>query len=539
MTLVAAPTRGAAAAEPTRPFKGLAAYEAADTLLFFGRERDRRIVAANLRSSRLTLLYGPSGVGKSSLLRAGVLADLLEQARAEAAAGEPPRYVPVLLADWSKDPVARLAKAIRKAVRDLHGPEAAAALPEGGGLSATLEAWAEHGHGVLLVILDQIEEYFVSRPDEDGEGTFAVEFPRAVNRRELPVHFLVSIREDALARLDRFKGRIPSLFSNRLHIEHLSRTAAREAIVKPVEQFSAGRVRIEDALVDAVLDQVAIGQVRLRADSAGAGDAAAGRDETQRRIEAPFLQLVMDRIWEVEVAEGSSALRLSTFVDANRLGGAKAIARAYLDQAMSGLTRDQRALTAQAFRFLVTSSNAKIVWSTTDLAKALGSSKEEVEPVLGKLADDRILRPVAPLPDRPDESRYEIFHDVLGPEILDWRAAWERQVAERKRRKLVAAIAALAVLLAVMGGAVWLALDRRGRPTNRSPSHLRRESSRGHRSSRPRPRQRSRPTGQKRSSWRSRPCTPRGLPSPRRSTRSSWRSRDPVSGPGSGDTRTG
>ena len=42
VTLVAAPTRGAAAAEPTRPFKGLAAYEAADTLLFFGRERDRR-----------------------------------------------------------------------------------------------------------------------------------------------------------------------------------------------------------------------------------------------------------------------------------------------------------------------------------------------------------------------------------------------------------------------------------------------------------------------------------------------------------------
>ena len=81
--------------------------------------------------------------------------------------------------------------------------------------------------------------------------------------------------------------------------------------------------------------------------------------------------------------------------------------------------------------------------------------------MLGKLADDRILRPVAPLPDRPDESRYEIFHDVLGPEILDWRAAWERQVAERKRRKLVAAIAALAVLLAVMGGAVWLALDKK------------------------------------------------------------------------------
>ena len=43
----------------------------ADALLFFGRERDREIVVANLVASRLTVLYGASGVGKSSLLRAG------------------------------------------------------------------------------------------------------------------------------------------------------------------------------------------------------------------------------------------------------------------------------------------------------------------------------------------------------------------------------------------------------------------------------------------------------------------------------------
>ena len=312
------------------------------------------------------------------------------------------------------------------------------------------------------MILDQIEEYFVSRPDDDGEGTFAVEFPRAVNRRELPVHFLVSIREDALARLDRFKGRIPTLFSNRLHIEHLSRAAARDAIVKPVERFSGGRVRVEEELIDAVLGEVAVGQVRLGAESGGAGEAAAERDASQLRIEAPYLQLVMSRIWEVESAEGSAVLRLSTFIGADRLGGAKAIARSYLDQAMKSLTHDQQALTAQAFRFLVTSSNAKIVWSTKDLANVVGSTEGQLEPVLATLADDRILRPVAPLLERPDEPRYEIFHDVLGPEILDWRNEWERRVAERKRRRLVAAIAVLAILLAGMGALAWVALDQKG-----------------------------------------------------------------------------
>ena len=57
---------------PTSPFKGLSAFEDSelDALLFFGREREREIVVANLIASRLTVLYGPSGVGKSSLLRA-------------------------------------------------------------------------------------------------------------------------------------------------------------------------------------------------------------------------------------------------------------------------------------------------------------------------------------------------------------------------------------------------------------------------------------------------------------------------------------
>ena len=46
-------------------------------MLFFGREREREIITANLLASRLTVLYGPSGVGKSSVLRAGVVRQLL------------------------------------------------------------------------------------------------------------------------------------------------------------------------------------------------------------------------------------------------------------------------------------------------------------------------------------------------------------------------------------------------------------------------------------------------------------------------------
>src|SRR5262249_46922847 len=55
----------------TAPFRGLAPFDESelDALLFFGRETETEIAVANLLAARLTILYGPSGVGKSSLLR--------------------------------------------------------------------------------------------------------------------------------------------------------------------------------------------------------------------------------------------------------------------------------------------------------------------------------------------------------------------------------------------------------------------------------------------------------------------------------------
>ena len=69
---------GAAAAQAARvsPYKGLAPYSAEDASFFFGRTRERDVVIANLRARHLTVVYGESGVGKSSLLRAGVLSEL-------------------------------------------------------------------------------------------------------------------------------------------------------------------------------------------------------------------------------------------------------------------------------------------------------------------------------------------------------------------------------------------------------------------------------------------------------------------------------
>jgi len=53
---------------PASPYKGLVPYEAEDWPYFFGRDRERSVILANMRSSRLTLLYGPGGQDASTPL---------------------------------------------------------------------------------------------------------------------------------------------------------------------------------------------------------------------------------------------------------------------------------------------------------------------------------------------------------------------------------------------------------------------------------------------------------------------------------------
>lgn len=55
----------------TSPYQGLQPFAERDAPFFFGRDAERTILAANLMAARLTLVYGASGVGKSSVLGPG------------------------------------------------------------------------------------------------------------------------------------------------------------------------------------------------------------------------------------------------------------------------------------------------------------------------------------------------------------------------------------------------------------------------------------------------------------------------------------
>ncbi|MFZ2614840.1 MAG: WD40 repeat domain-containing protein [Anaerolineae bacterium] len=419
---------------PFSPYKGLIPYSENDANFFFGRQRERDMIEANLIATRLTLLYGASGVGKSSVLRAGVVHHLRHLAAEDLANHGNPEFAVVIVNAWRDDPLTSLLNSVYTALQadlgPLHPAVASLAPPSAAAFVPTLQAWTTALDCDLLLILDQFEEYLFYHATEDGLGTLAMEFPRAVNHPDLRVNFLIAIREDALARLDRFKGRIPRLFENYLRIQHLDVAAARDAIEQPLLTYNrlmapVQPVTIEPALVDEVLAQVQTNQVFVGESGRGAVSGAGG----PARVETPYLQLVMSRLWAEEVQAGESVLRLATL---QRLGGAERIVRTHLDTVISTLTPAEQDHAARIFHHLVTPSGTKIAHSVPDLAEYSGLTPAQLEPVLEKLSSSsmRILRPVAPPPDQAAVSRFEIFHDVLAAPILDWRPRFVHAVEQ-------------------------------------------------------------------------------------------------------------
>ncbi len=416
-----------AVATPRSPYKGLASFGGAglDPVLFFGREREIEVIVANLVASRLTILYGPSGVGKTSVLRAGVEPRL----RADGAAV-------VVFSAWSSSPVEDLLREVR-------------------------ERAADEEVGELYVILDQFEEYFLYH---EAGGPF-LELAELIRDRDVRANFLISVREDALAQLDAFKSRIPNLFGNFLRLDRLDRRAATRAIVGPLERYeelglAAGPREAEVSLIDEILDSVTAGRIVLGATGRGA---AKETDDEGGQIEAPYLQLVLERLWDVERDQSSDTLRLTTL---RELGGAAHVVEEHLERAMSSLSQAERDAAAAMYNHLVTPSGTKIAHRARDLARYAAIDEGEAARVLDRLAAERIVRVGE---DGAAGAHYEIFHDVLADAVLGWRAQHEaerrieseRREAARRHRRLLVFSATSLLAIAILSGIAIYALSQR------------------------------------------------------------------------------
>ena len=406
------------------PYKGLEPFSEEDRDYFFGREEDVETVAANLLTAQLTILYGASGVGKSSLLEAGVT-PLIRSF---------PDTALVTFRKWQgTDFEAVLAAEILTRVK----PSLRRGIPRK--LDDTAKKLLSSTGSGVAFIFDQFEDYLHYHPQHDSSD-FEARLAELVNTSTLDVHFLFALREDALAGLDRFRFRIPTIFANVLRIEHLDRLSAERAIRGPIETYNRDqifedRVEIEDDLVEVLLKQVRQGSVVLGSIGEEARDQIPIRNGN--RIETPYLQLALTRLWEEDVKSRPRRLRLATL---NRLGGAEKIARSHLERVLNSLNQQQQTACLRMFDRLVTPFGEKIAHSLDALAHYAELSKAETQSILEELSKgtNRILRrfETGSHHEQAPHYHYEIYHDVLAEPILHWSERRKLELEVERRQQM-------------------------------------------------------------------------------------------------------
>ncbi|WP_019502887.1 WD40 repeat domain-containing protein [Pseudanabaena sp. PCC 6802] len=449
------------------PYKGPIPYSETDldSERFFGRTNLQKLVKLNLQNSPLTVFYGVSGVGKSSLLRAGVASVLRREAERNLQNGNP-KFGIVVFRDWFDNPLEKLKCQIKKDIQQINGIKCIDPSIEGEGWENSeekktlkilapdlkfpfveyLRVWTKclggDNCGELYIILDQFEDYFSCQEDQHSRETFVNGFTRVIedyDYSEMPVRFLVSIREDLLAKADRFfKGRISRWFDNRISLDQLTASEAIEAIEKPITEWynkkvsSEQQFEIEDKFSESIVEKIA-------------------NDNDGKTIEAAYLQLVMRKLWEKEQEEpGSHKLRIATL---DELDGTKGIIEQHLKTRLKLLdTENDRRTVASIFRHLVTPSGTSISHNASDLFEYTNDNqflphrkldKDQFQKLLGTLNEDdpsRILRPIG-------GTRYEILFSAYAKVILNWLNDYKKE-QEKFKLSRISTIAQRAITLA-------------------------------------------------------------------------------------------
>ena len=358
-----------------RPYKFLDFYTAEDADLFFGREDWTRKLAGSILAQQLTVLFGRSGVGKTSLLLAGV-APYLED-----------RGCWVIYVRPGDDPLSAV-RMTAEAQLEESDRMALARIPD---LGIFIKSAGERRGKTPVIILDQAEECFtaLSRRVRDR---WVESLAHACRTAPGSVRWVLSLREDFAAELHEWTARVPTLFDHTMWLTQLSRDEARQAIVKPPEQVG---IEIETALVEKLLD-----------------------DLFREGVDPADLQIVCDRLYQ-----SRHAVERITLGDLKNLGGTDQILADYVDFALDQLPEEQRERAIVLLKAMVTGRETKLPFRFGELMRDVGGDPPENRVVLNRLVDARLVRSL----EQKEEQRYELAHDVLVEKVRSWIDETERQ----------------------------------------------------------------------------------------------------------------
>jgi hypothetical protein len=433
----------ATAPDAEHPWPWLEAFDEHSQPFFNGRDDDVLALQRCVAAAPVTVLYGKSGLGKTSLLRAGLFPRVRKAA-----------LLPVLLrrVDRAGEPGAlsmQLLRLLEEAVQaqqlEWHGPVAVppAATPAEAlwellhDRERTLQG-PDGRRWTPLFVLDQFEEVFTLLPAGAARDALLVELgnllenrvPAAVEARldaldqlvdrlDFDRHgcrFVISLREDFLPEIDALSSRMPRLQANRCRLRAMTRAQALQAV-----QHTGGRLVSADAaqqIVDFLSRPAAAGPAGPSAQVPGVA-ATTPRDE-ERSIEPALLSLLCASLNAERLARQPPAPTLDVRDLEGR--GSRVIEQFY-DRAFDSFPPARRAALADWLeRELITASGTRRPFPRRDIAEAL---RGDVDALVGR----RLLR----YQSGEAGEHVELVHDRLAV-VAQARAQLRRQAAEAQLR---------------------------------------------------------------------------------------------------------
>ena len=393
------------------PYVGLRPFERTEQAIFFGRAMDAGFLKDKIFSARLTLLYAPSGVGKSSILRT-LVTPALEEQHAWV------KYVDNWTAD---DPCAALKTRLVKFASELGIPDAGKDTPT---LTEVVSRIAKADDRTAILILDQFEEFLVTHGKQ--LDPLRKELAALVRASGLDVRVVLSLRQEFLAALEPFRNEILNLFQSTYLLDSLDDQGLRDAIEKPVEMFGGEYER--------ELTNQLVSDLRATEDREAVATSRAP-------VDLPMMQIVCGRLWQETLNRTQTTLTLALYKE---LGGADKILETYVRQVMPKRWSEQL-LTAKLMRLLAPASGLKKPYSGKELAENDDLNQGRVCAELERLSGQRILRSR----EYHGQKLYELQHDAFVRFISPWRDEILRR--EKVRRRFGAVAIAAGVILALVG----------------------------------------------------------------------------------------
>jgi serine/threonine protein kinase len=369
------------------PYAGLAPFQESDAHRFFGRSHDIAAVVEWLRTQPLVGIVGPSGVGKSSFVRAGVIPALKHLGEDwEAFVIRPGRQpmtalagiVMSLTSDDATTICAMLASS-NSVIARLRG--------EPGYLGTVLRARARAQSKQIVLFVDQFEELYTLTHDTGERAAFTACLAGMSDDADTPLRVILSVRVDFLHRVAEDRAFMAELGQGLYFLTPPDRAGLREALTRPAEMVGY-RFESND-MIEHMLDSLVAIPGAL-----------------------PLLQFAAMRLWDAR----DQTQQLLTERSYQIIGGVDGALAGHANAVLTALSPQDQALVRAIFLQLVTPERTRAIALVNEL-RELSPDRDAVQRVLDHLVNARLL--VVRTGDEDDqgeaggEATVEIVHESL------------------------------------------------------------------------------------------------------------------------------